>query len=63
MAGRLAERKLHHIDETESQLLAVANAGCILHLRQYVALTKRHLTLAHPIDLLDRAYGLDVKRD
>lgn len=63
MAGRLAERKLRHVDETESQLLAVANAGCILHLRQYAAMTKRHLTLAHPIDLLDRAYGLDAKSE
>lgn len=62
MAGRLAERKLRHVDETESQLLAVANAGCILHLRQQVALTNRRLILAHPIDLLDRAYGLDSER-
>ncbi len=62
MAGRLAERKLRHVDETESQLLAVANAGCILHLRQYAAMTKRRLTVAHPIDLLDRAYGLGAER-
>ena len=58
MAGRLARRKLSHVDETGSQILAVANAGCILHLRQHAACSERTLDIVHPIDLLDRAYGL-----
>ena len=57
MANRLARRKLDQVAETDSQILAVANAGCILHLRQHVATLERELTVAHPIDLLDHAYA------
>ncbi len=62
MASRLARRKLRNIDETHSQIVAVANAGCILHLRQHAALTNRELAIVHPIDLLDRAYGPPAQR-
>ena len=57
MANRLARRKLMNIDETRSQIVAAANAGCILHLRQQAIETGRDLQIVHPIDLLDRAYG------
>lgn len=59
MAARLALRKLRHVDETRSQVVAAGNAGCILHLRQYARQTRHHLTIVHPIELLDRAYAIE----
>lgn len=56
MAGQLARRKLDHSAETGSQIMAVANAGCILHLRQQAALRRESLSIVHPVDLLDQAY-------
>lgn len=62
MANRLARRKLQNIDETHSQIVATANAGCILHLRQQAIETGRDVHIVHPIDLLDRAYGPSDER-
>lgn len=57
MASRLAARKLQHIDETGSQVVAAANVGCILHLQQHACLSGRNLRFVHPVDLLDQAYA------
>jgi glycolate oxidase iron-sulfur subunit len=62
MASRLARRKLAHIENSGADLVAAANAGCILHLRQFAALEKRQCKIVHPIDLLDQAYRKSASR-
>ena len=57
MADKLAERKLANIDKTGAKVVAIANAGCLLHLDQHARRTGRELRMVHPIDLLAEAYG------
>jgi glycolate oxidase iron-sulfur subunit len=57
MSDELAERKLANIDSTGAEVVAAANAGCILQIAQYARRTGRNLRVAHPIDLLAEAYG------
>ncbi len=57
MAGRLADRKLQRVAESGAQVVAAANAGCILHLQLHALSSGRNLQVLHPIDLLDVAYG------
>lgn len=57
MSARLAERKLLNVDGTGAEVLATANAGCMMQLMQHARLTGRKVRVVHPIDLLDSAYA------
>lgn len=57
MSDRLAERKLANIDKTGADIVAAANAGCILQIDHHARRTGRKLRVVHPIDLLAEAYG------
>jgi len=57
MSDELAARKLANIDATGAEVVAAANAGCILQIAQYARRTGRNLRVVHPIDLLAEAYG------
>jgi len=59
MADQLAERKLANIDQTGADVVAAANAGCILHLAHHARQSGRDLRIVHPIDLLAEAYAND----
>lgn len=57
MSTRLAERKLANADKTGADIIATANAGCLMQIMQHVRATGRPYEVVHPIDLLDAAYG------
>ena len=56
MSTRLAERKLTNVDRTGVEIIATANAGCLMQIMQHVRQTGRPYRVMHPIDLLDLAY-------
>lgn len=60
MSRKLAERKLANIDKTGAEVVAAANAGCILQIAQHAGDTGRDLRVVHPIDLLAEAYANDT---
>lgn len=55
IAGRLAARKLAHLQTSGAEVVATANIGCILHLR---GRQSGALRIVHFIELLHAAYGL-----
>ena len=57
MSARLAERKLANADKTHADIIATANAGCLMQLIQHVRTSKRSFKVMHPIDLLDASYS------
>lgn len=59
MSARLAQRKLANVDATGAEILATANAGCLMQLLQHVRASGRRIRVVHPIDLLDAAYQGD----
>ena len=44
-------------DETGAEAVAVGNVGCILQIARQVKERGDAIEVAHPVDLLDRAYG------
>ncbi len=56
MSQRLAERKLEQILATNAQLVVAANAGCLLHIASQARRQGHHLSILHPMDLLDLSY-------
>jgi glycolate oxidase iron-sulfur subunit len=56
MSERLGRRKMDHIDATGAALVATGNVGCILQIARKIKERGRDITVAHPVDLLDRAY-------
>ncbi|MEP0841897.1 MAG: 4Fe-4S dicluster domain-containing protein [Phycisphaerae bacterium] len=57
MSAKLAERKLANVDSTGAEVVATANAGCLMQLLQHVRASGRRVRVVHPIDLLDAAYA------
>jgi glycolate oxidase iron-sulfur subunit len=57
MSTRLAERKMLNVDRTGAEVLATANAGCLMQLMAHARATGRRVRVVHPIDLLDAAYA------
>ncbi len=51
-AGALGRRKAQHVSETQPDILAAANPGCLLQIRRHLAPTIRTV---HPIELLAEA--------
>jgi glycolate oxidase iron-sulfur subunit len=57
MSERLGRRKMDHIEATGAEMVVTGNVGCILQIARKIKERGRHMEIAHPIDLLDRAYG------
>ncbi len=56
MSGRLGRRKADHIAATGATLVATGNVGCILQIARHLKERGGDVQVAHPIDLLDKAY-------
>jgi glycolate oxidase iron-sulfur subunit len=57
MSERLGVRKMDRIEQSGAETVAVGNVGCILQIARKIKERGSPIALAHPIDLLDRAYG------
>jgi glycolate oxidase iron-sulfur subunit len=57
MSERLGRRKMDHIQATGAQAVVTGNVGCILQIARKIKERGSPMEIAHPIDLLDRAYG------
>jgi glycolate oxidase iron-sulfur subunit len=56
MAGRLLDRKIHHILGTGATTVATANPGCLLQVINGLNQAGSKVRVAHPITLLAEAY-------
>ena len=56
MSERLGKRKMDHIAATGADVVAMGNVGCILQVARQVKERGSPIEVAHPVDLLDRAY-------
>ncbi len=56
MSERLGRRKMDHIEATGAEMVVTGNVGCILQIARKVKERGRPIEVAHPVDLLDRAY-------
>ncbi|MEX0717938.1 MAG: heterodisulfide reductase-related iron-sulfur binding cluster [Planctomycetaceae bacterium] len=56
MADRLAARKLKHILATGAEAVVTGNTGCALQIGAAARRSGHELWIAHPMDVLDRAY-------
>jgi glycolate oxidase iron-sulfur subunit len=56
MSERLGKRKLDHIQATGARMVVTGNVGCILQIARQVKDRGCSIRVAHPVDLLDRAY-------
>jgi glycolate oxidase iron-sulfur subunit len=56
MSERLGRRKMDHIEATGAEMVVTGNVGCILQIARKIKERGRPMEVAHPIDLLDRAY-------
>jgi glycolate oxidase iron-sulfur subunit len=57
MSERLGRRKLDRIEATGAEAVAVGNVGCLLQISRHARDRGSVIEVAHPVDLLDRAYG------
>jgi len=57
MSERLGRRKMDRIEATGADLVATGNVGCLLQIARKIKERGSKIEIAHPIDLLDRAYG------
>ncbi|MBI2942478.1 MAG: (Fe-S)-binding protein [Chloroflexi bacterium] len=55
---QILERKIESVLATKADILAAANPGCIIQLMHGLRKRGVAMEVAHPIDLLDRAYHL-----
>ena len=56
MAGRISRRKMNNIVKTGAQIVATANAGCLLQIGREARQQGQPLRVVHPIELLDLSY-------
>ena len=56
MSARLSRRKLDNIRKTGARAVFTGNAGCLLQILREADRQQYPLWIAHPIDVLDRAY-------
>jgi glycolate oxidase iron-sulfur subunit len=57
MSERLGKRKMDFIEQTGAEIVATGNIGCILQIARKIRERGDKMTVVHPIDLLDQAYG------
>ncbi len=56
MSERLGRRKMDHIEATGAEMVVTGNVGCILQIGRKIKERGSSIGVAHPVDLLDRAY-------
>jgi glycolate oxidase iron-sulfur subunit len=56
MSERLGHRKMDHIAATGAAMVVTGNVGCILQITRKIKERGSPIQVAHPVDLLDRAY-------
>jgi glycolate oxidase iron-sulfur subunit len=56
MSDRLSRRKMANIVQTGANLVVTANAGCALQIAREGRRQSLRITVAHPMELLDRSY-------
>jgi glycolate oxidase iron-sulfur subunit len=56
MSERLGRRKMDHIAATGAEMVVTGNVGCILQIARKIKERGGTMRIAHPVDLLDRAY-------
>ncbi len=56
MSERLGKRKLDRIEATGAAMVVTGNVGCIMQIARQIKERGRPIEVAHPVDLLDRAY-------
>ena len=61
MAQQLLELKMDNIIATGTEMIVASNPGCIIQIAAGVRQRGVAMEVIHPIDLLDRAYGLAGK--
>jgi glycolate oxidase iron-sulfur subunit len=59
MSQRLGQRKLDHIVATGADTVVTGNVGCILQIARQIKDRGSLISVAHPVELLDRAYHGD----
>ena len=60
MSREILERKIKHIAETDAEIVATGNPGCILQIQLGVKENRLPMKVMHPIELLDQSYrGID----
>jgi glycolate oxidase iron-sulfur subunit len=47
---------MDHIEATGAEMVVTGNVGCILQIARKVKERESPIEVAHPVDLLDRAY-------
>lgn len=58
MATRLLNRKVAHVGKARPDIVATGNPGCILQIRHGLRKDGQTVEVLHPVELLDRAYGM-----
>jgi glycolate oxidase iron-sulfur subunit len=58
-AQALLERKMDAVAETGADILVVANPGCAIQIAAGIRQRRLRMRVAHPVDLLDRAYAAE----
>ena len=53
---RLGRRKVDHLAATGAAVVVTGNVGCILQIARKIKERGSPMRVAHPVDLLDRAY-------
>jgi glycolate oxidase iron-sulfur subunit len=56
MSERLGRRKMDRIEATGAEMVVTGNVGCILQIARKIKERGSRIAIAHPVDLLDRAY-------
>jgi glycolate oxidase iron-sulfur subunit len=56
VSGRILARKMEHIAAAQPDVIATGNPGCIMQLRAGVQQANLHISVVHPIELLDASY-------
>jgi glycolate oxidase iron-sulfur subunit len=60
LSARVLDRKMGHIRATDARIIAASNPGCVLQLQWGARREGIDIEVVHPIELLARAYGLEV---
>lgn len=61
MAGELLDRKVRHIESTQSPVVATGNPGCLLQVKNGCTQAGLNLRVVHPVTLLAEAYRAEAK--
>jgi Fe-S oxidoreductase len=56
MSGRLLDRKIRNLKQTNADLLVAGNPGCLLQIQTGIKQNGLNIKAPHPIELLDWAY-------